>query len=99
MRALGADLEVVPAVEGPGRVTAEDISRMVERAAELAAAPRHHATDQFNSPYAISGHREALGREIWEGTAGRLTAFCHGVGTAGSLMGVSDALRNRRPDT
>lgn len=64
MRALGAELEVIEAVEGPGKVTAEDIHRMVARAGELAAAPGHYATDQFNNPYIIPGHRDMLGREI-----------------------------------
>lgn len=93
MRALGADLDVIPAVEERGRVTAQDIENMVERAAELATEPATYATDQFNNPYVIPGHREALGREIWEQTGGRVTAFCHGLGTAGSLMGVSEALK------
>src|SRR3954462_6408155 len=39
MRALGAEVDVIPAVEAKGRVTAEDISRMVSRAAEIAAEP------------------------------------------------------------
>ena len=60
---------------------------------ELAARPGHYATDQFNNPYIIPDHRERLGREIWEQTDGRVTAFCHGMGTASSLMGVSDALK------
>jgi cysteine synthase A len=98
MRALGAELEVIPAVEERGRVTAQDIENMVARAAELAREPGSYATDQFNNPYVIPGHREALGREVWDDTQGRVTAFCHGVGTAGSLMGVSDALRSRNPD-
>jgi cysteine synthase A len=95
MRALGAELEVIESVEGRGRVTAEDIRRMVERAGELAREPGHYATDQFNNPYVIPGHRDMLGREIWEQTDGRVTAFCQGIGTAGSLMGVSEALRPR----
>jgi cysteine synthase A len=95
MRALGAELEVLESVEGRGRVTAEDIRRMVERAGELAHEPGHYATDQFNNPYVIPGHREMLGREIREQTDGRVTAFCQGIGTAGSLMGVSEALRPR----
>ena len=95
MRALGAELEVIESVEGRGRVTAEDIRRMVERAGEVAREPGHYATDQFNNPYVIPGHRDMLGREIWEQTGGRVTAFCQGVGTAGSLMGVSEALRPR----
>ena len=95
MRALGAELEIVPAVEGLGRVTAEDVRRMVERAGELAAEPGHYFGDQFNNPYIIPGHRDMLAREIWDQTDGRVTAFCHGVGTAGSIMGVAQALRPR----
>jgi cysteine synthase len=95
MRALGAELEVIESVEGRGRVTAEDIRRMVERAGEIAREPDHYATDQFNNPHVIPGHRDMLGREIWEQTGGRVTAFCHGIGTSSSLMGVSDALRPR----
>jgi cysteine synthase len=98
MRALGAELDVIEAVEGAGRVTAEDIHNMVERAGELAREPGTYATDQFNNPYVIPGHRDMLGREIWEQTEGRVTGFCHGIGTAGSLMGVSDALKARNPD-
>ena len=95
MRALGAELDVVPSVAGPPNVTPQDIRNMVARAAELAAQPGHYATDQFNNPYIIPDHRDRLGREIWEQTHGRVTAFCHGMGTASSLMGVSDALRPR----
>jgi cysteine synthase A len=95
MRALGAELDVVRSVEGRPRVTAQDIHNMVERAAELAAQPGHYATDQFNNPYPIADHRDHLAREIWEQTDGRVTAFCHGLGTAGSLMGVSEALKPR----
>jgi cysteine synthase len=68
MRALGAELEVIPAVEERGRVTAQDIQNMVDRAAELAAEPGTYATDQFNNPYVIPGHRDHLGAEIWEQT-------------------------------
>ena len=95
MRALGAELDVIRSVEGPPKVTAADIDNMVARAAELAALPGHYATDQFNNPYVIPDHRDKLGREIWEQSGGRVTAFCHGMGTAGSVMGVSDALKPR----
>ena len=93
MRALGADLDVIPSVEGPPKVTAKDIDNMVARAAELAKRPGHYASDQFNNPYIIPDHREKLGREIWEQTHGRVTAYFHGMGTGSSLMGVSDALK------
>src|SRR5581483_1932251 len=92
-RALGAEIDVVQSVEGRPKVTPQDIANMVARAAELAARPGHYATDQFNNPYIIPDHRDRLGREIWEQTSGRVTAFCHGMGTASSLMGVSEALR------
>jgi len=95
MRALGAELDVIPSVEGRPRVTSQDIDNMVARAAELAALPGHYATDQFNNPYIIPDHRENLGREIWEQTGGGVTAFCQGMGTASSLIGVSEALRPR----
>jgi cysteine synthase A len=93
MHALGAEIDVVPSVEGRPKVTAKDIENMVARAAELASVPGHYATDQFNNPYIIPDHRDRLGREIWEQTAGRVTGFCHGMGTASSVLGVSDALK------
>jgi cysteine synthase A len=93
MRALGAELDIVPSVEGRPKVTPQDLRNMVARAAELAEKPGHYATDQFNNPYIIPDHRDNLGREIWEQTEGRVTAFCQGMGTASSLMGVSDALK------
>src|SRR6266487_5376058 len=47
MRALGAEIDVVPSVEGRPKVTSKDIENMVVRAAELAERPGHYATDQF----------------------------------------------------
>jgi len=93
MSALGAEIGLISSVEGPPKVTPQDIDNMVARAAELAAKPGHYATDQFNNPYIIPNHRDHLGREIWEQTEGRVTAFCQGMGTASSLMGVSEALK------
>jgi cysteine synthase len=93
VRALGAEVDVVPSVAGRPNVTAKDVENMIARAAELAGAPGHYATDQFNNPYAVPDHRDRLGQEIWDQTEGRVTAFCHGMGTASSLMGVSEALR------
>ncbi len=95
MRALGAEIDVVPSIEGRPKVTPQDIHNMVARAEELAKEPGHYATDQFNNPYIIPGHRDGLGREIWEQTDGRVTAFCQGIGTGSSLIGVSDALKPR----
>src|SRR5262245_17388282 len=93
VRALGGEIDVVRSIEGRPKVTPQDIRNMVARAAELAARPGHYATDQFNNPYVVPDHRDHLGREIREQSDGRVTAFCHGMGTASSLMGVADALR------
>jgi len=93
IRALGGEIEITRSQYGPPKVTPDDIKAMVARAAELAAQPGHYGTDQFSNPYIIPGHRDGLGREIWEQTGGRVTAFCHGIGTAGTVLGVSDALR------
>ena len=95
LRALDADVDVVPSVEGRPRVTPQDIQNMIARAEELARRPGHYATDQFRNPYIVPGHRDGLGREIWEQSGGRVTAFCQGIGTGSSLIGVSDALRPR----
>jgi cysteine synthase len=95
LRALGAELDVIKSVEGRPRVTPQDIQNMVERAAELAERPGHFATDQFNNPHPPAHYRHHLGREIWDQTRGRVTGFCQGLGTAGSLMGVSEALKPR----
>jgi cysteine synthase A len=98
MRALGADLDVIPAVRAKGRVTSEDIRSMTVRAAELATQPGHYATDQFNNPHTIAGMRDSLGREVREQTGGRIDAFVQGVGTASSVVGVSQALKAGRKD-
>jgi len=97
-RALGAELELLPAVEERGRVTAQDIQNMIARAGELAREPGTYATDQFNNPYTIPGHSAGLGREIWDGTEGRVAAFVQGIGTASSLLGVAAALKERNAD-
>jgi cysteine synthase len=95
VRALGAELDVVKSVEGRPRVTPQDIQNMIQRAGELAGLPGHYATDQFNNPYPVPHYREHLATEIWQQTRGRVTAFCHGLGTAGSVIGVSEGLKPR----
>jgi cysteine synthase A len=93
MRALDAEIDVVESVEGRPKVTPNDIENMIARAGELATRPGHYATDQFHNPYIVPNHRDRLGAEIWQQSGGRVTGFCQGMGTASSLMGVSEALR------
>ena len=95
MRALGADVDVIESVEGPPKVTSQDIENMVARAAELAARPGHYETDQFNNQYIVPDHRERLGREIWEQTERPGHCVLPGRRNRESLMGVSDALKPR----
>lgn len=94
MRALGAELEVLPS-EG-GAVTAGLIEAMRERAAELAEADDVFHVDQFHNRDALDGY-EALGEELLE-RPGEPDVLCGAVGSAGMLMGAARAVRRARPE-
>ena len=89
MRAFGADLELVPS-DG-GKVTPGLFDRFKSRIKELAQDPNTFWTDQFNNADAIEGYAN-IGRELFA-QAGRVDAFVGMVGTAGMLVGVSQALK------
>lgn len=89
MRAFGAELELVPS-EG-GKVTPGLFDRFKARIKELAQDPNTFWTDQFNNADAIEGYAN-IGRELLA-QAGRVDAFVGMVGTAGMLVGVSQALK------
>jgi cysteine synthase A len=89
MRAFGADLELVPS-DG-GKVTPGLFDRFKARIKELAQDPNTFWTDQFNNADAIEGYAN-IGRELLA-QAGRVDAFVGMVGTAGMLVGVSQALK------
>ncbi|HTK28937.1 MAG TPA: cysteine synthase family protein [Vicinamibacterales bacterium] len=91
MKALGAELEIVPS-DG-GRVTPDLFVRMRARIDALAAEPVTYWTDQFNNPDVVEGFK-GLGRELVE-QAGAIDAFCGAVGTGGMLTGVSRGLREQ----
>ena len=91
MRAFGADLEIVPSIGG--QITPDLIPRMIARANEIAQSPGSYATDQFNNHDSIKGYAQ-IGYELLQQVDGPIDAFCGGVGTAGMLMGVSEALRS-----
>lgn len=93
MRALGAELTVVPS-DG-GRITAELVARVIESAAELAAEPGTYWTDQLNNRDVLVGYRE-VGRELLEQMERPIDVFCAAVGTAGLVMGVADAFDEAR---
>src|SRR4051812_2308698 len=79
MRALGAELTLVPS-EG-GRTTRKLILDMVEAARVLSQEPHTCWTDQLNNHDSIAGYH-GLGEEIWSQTQGAVDAFVHCVGTA-----------------
>ena len=93
MRALGADVEVVPSPDG---ITPELIPALMRRAAEIVDETGGYATDQFNNADMVEGYR-ALGRELLDQLEGRVDAFCSYVGTSGCLVGTGRELRAELP--
>jgi cysteine synthase A len=70
---------------------------MIARAGELAEQPHHYFTDQFRNPYVIDGFRVGLGVEISDALGASISAFCTGVGSSASLLGVGAAIRAVSP--
>jgi cysteine synthase A len=91
MRALGAELRIVPS-EG-GKVTPALFERFRKEIAVLAAEPGTFWTDQFHNTDALDGYA-GIGTELLEQTGGSLDVFCGAVGTGGMLSGVIRALRH-----
>jgi cysteine synthase A len=94
MRALGAELEVLPSPEG---ITPQLIPRMMERAAEIVDEVDGFATDQFRNADMVEGYRQ-LGRELLDQLEGRIDAFCAYIGTAGCFVGTTRELRASLPE-
>ncbi|WP_277520291.1 cysteine synthase A [Natrinema salsiterrestre] len=90
--ALGADLELTPAEDGMGGAN--------ERAAEI-AADRENAilASQFENEANPAAHRETTGPEIWTATDGAVDAVVAGVGTGGTITGVSEYVKEERGKT
>jgi len=98
MEAYGAEVVLTPCRNGPdGGYGQEDIQRAKEEARRLAEELGGFMPDQFTNPQNVQAHRETTGREILAQTDGRLDAFVMGVGTAGTLMGVAQALKAHDP--
>ena len=90
MRALGAELTLVPS-EG-GQTTRKLILDMIETARKLSAQPHTYWTNQLENVDSIAGYYP-LGEEIWSGMGGKVDAFVHSVGTAASSRGVATVLK------
>jgi cysteine synthase len=95
MRALGAELTLVRS-EG-GRTTTQLILSMIEAARLLSREPGTYWTDQLNNRDSVTGYH-GLGEEIWAQAEGAVDAFVHSVGTAASIRGVAETLRQRSGD-
>ncbi len=90
MRALGAEIVLTPGAEGmPGAI---------RRAEEMQARDaRYFIPQQFKNPANPAIHRETTAREIWDDTDGRVDILVSGVGTGGTITGVSEVLKQKKP--
>jgi cysteine synthase A len=87
---LGAELVLTPGAEGmPGAV---------HRAEELARSDsRYLLLQQFANPANPAIHRQTTAEEIWQDTDGRVDIVVAGVGTGGTITGVAEVLKSRKP--
>jgi cysteine synthase A len=90
MRALGADIVLSPAAEGmPGAV---------RRAEQMKASDKRYVIlQQFKNPANPAIHRQTTAEEIWQDTDGRVDILVSGVGTGGTITGITEVLKNRKP--
>jgi cysteine synthase len=95
LRALGAEVDLVPQVGGPrpGQVSREDLEAVEARAAELVQRLGAFRPDQFGNAANARAHELGTGREIWEQTGGRVDVWVASVGTGGTFVGVARVLK------
>jgi cysteine synthase A len=90
LRAYGAELILTPGSEG--------MSGAIRRAEELAASdPRYFIPQQFQNPANPEIHRKTTAEEIWRDTDGKADILVAGVGTGGTITGVGEVLKARKP--
>ena len=90
LRMLGADLILTPGAEGmPGAIRkAEQLTREIKDS---------FLPQQFNNPANPEVHRRTTAVEIWEDTNGRVDAIVAGVGTGGTITGVAEVIKSKKP--
>jgi len=90
LRAYGAELVLTPGAEGMGGA--------IRKAEELAASdPRYFIPQQFKNPANPEIHRKTTAEEIWRDTDGKVDFLVAGIGTGGTITGVGEVLKARKP--
>ena len=90
IKALGAELVLTPGTEG--------ISGSVRKAEELIDSDsRYVMLQQFQNPANPEIHRLTTGEEIWRDTDGQVDILVAGVGTGGTITGIAEAIKPRKP--
>ena len=91
LRAYGAELVLTPGKDGmPGAIA---------KAEELAKSDqRYFVPQQFENPANPAIHRATTAEEVWTQTDGKIDFFIAGVGTGGTITGVAQVLKERKPD-
>ena len=90
LKAYGADLILTPGPDG--------MNGAIKKAQELAAGDaRYFIPQQFENPANPEVHRKTTAEEIWRDTDGRIDIFVAGIGTGGTITGVGEVLKARKP--
>jgi cysteine synthase A len=90
LRAYGAELVLTPGPEGMGGA--------IRKAEELAASnPQYFIPQQFKNPANPEIHRRTTAEEIWRDTDGNVDFLVAGVGTGGTITGVGEVIKERKP--
>ncbi len=91
LKAFGANLVLTPGAEG--------MKGAINKAKELAESdPNYFIPQQFENPANPEIHRQTTAEEIWNDTAGKADILISGIGTGGTITGVSEVLKKRKPE-